>query len=192
MLARSVMLVLLGSVVCLAEEPMPQLPQPDYHRQAGDPDWLATVVQFHGHLGPAIVAGARMGMAGVRAVDAKGYFDVEVTCEGPFVKPPQSCFLDGVQVGTGATLGKRSLRWEKAEAIGVRVKNTRTGKTAEVRPTKALLDLLASFKPRALASETTEDKHGDEQLEAIARKVAAMPDKDAVTIRVTSGNDAPR
>jgi hypothetical protein len=67
--------VLCLSSVTLAEE---QLPRPHYHRQPTDPPWLATVVQFHGHLGPAAVAGTRMGMIGLRAVDAKGYFDVEV------------------------------------------------------------------------------------------------------------------
>lgn len=58
-----------------------RLPEPQYQPQTSDPAWLATVVQFHGHLGPAVVAGARMGMIGLKAVDAKGYFDVEVTCE---------------------------------------------------------------------------------------------------------------
>ncbi len=42
-----------------------------------------------------------MGIIGLRAVEAKGYVDVEVTCEGPFAKPPQACFLDGVQVANG-------------------------------------------------------------------------------------------
>ena len=83
-----------------------RLPQPHYHRQPSDPAWLAAVVQFHGHLGPSVVGGTRMGMIGLRAVAAKGYFDLEVTCEGPLAKPPQSCFLDGVQFATGATLGK--------------------------------------------------------------------------------------
>ena len=41
-----------------------QIPQPEYHRQPDDPEWLAQVVQFHGHLGPAVVAGARMGKGG--------------------------------------------------------------------------------------------------------------------------------
>ena len=88
-----------------------------------------------------------MGMIGLRAVEAKGYFDVEVTCEGPLAKPPQSCFLDGVQVTTGATLGKRNLQWVQADRLTMRIKNTRTGKTAVLRPTPALLELLASFKP---------------------------------------------
>ena len=73
-------------------------------------------------------------MIGLRAVEAKGYFDVEVTCEGPMAKPPQACFLDGVQVATGATMGKRTLHWVQADQILVRVKNTRTGKIVDVRP----------------------------------------------------------
>ena len=46
-----------------------RLPQPDFHRQPSDPAWLATVVQFHGHLGPSVVAGARMGMAAAFSIE---------------------------------------------------------------------------------------------------------------------------
>ena len=155
-----------------------RLPQPHYHPQPSDPAWLASVVQFHGHLGPSVIAGARMGMIGLRAVEAKGYFDVEVTCEGPLAKPPQSCFLDGVQVTTGATLGKRTLQWVQADRLTMRIKNTRTGKTAALSPTPALLELLASFKPHPKAGAG----HDDEQLEAIARKIAAMPEKEVAVI----------
>jgi len=87
MIRLTTLLFLTSSMLALAAD---RLPTPDYHRQAGDPDWLAQVVQFHGHLGPSVVAGARMGMVGLRAVEAKGHFDVEVTCEGPFAKPPYS------------------------------------------------------------------------------------------------------
>ena len=116
-------------------------------------------------------------MIGLRAVEAKGYFDVEVTCEGPLAKPPQSCFLDGVQVTTGATLGKRNLQWVQADRLTMRIKNTQTGKIVVLRPTPALLELLASFKPqpKAGAGHGHED---DDQLEAIARKIAAMPDRE--------------
>ena len=126
-----------------------------------------------------------MGMAGLRAVGAKGYFDVEVICEGPLAKPPQSCFLDGLQMGTGATLGKRSLHWVQADCLVVKVKNVQTGKRAELRPTAALLDLLASFKPRpkVLDQSKADHKAADEHLEAIARKIAALPEKDIATIK---------
>jgi formylmethanofuran dehydrogenase subunit E len=173
------------SMLAFGEEAPARLPEPDYHRLASDPAWLAQVVQFHGHLGPAVVAGARIGMAGLRAVEARGYFDVEVTCEGPLARPPRSCFLDGLQMGTGATMGKRTLHWIEAERIVVRVKNTRTGKTAGLSPTPVLLDLLAAFKPqpRSAASPQADHKAVDEHLEAIARKIAALPEKDLVTIR---------
>ena len=70
-------------------------------------------------------------MAGMREVDAKGYFDVEVVAEGPFAKPPTSCFLDGLQVATGATWGKRNIESieKDTEDFVVRVKNTRTTKS---------------------------------------------------------------
>lgn len=125
------LLVLLGlPTMTIAAEVADQLPQPDYQRQPTDPAWLASVVQFHGHLGPAVVAGARMGMIGLRAVEAKGYFDVEVTCEGPLAKPPQACFLDGVQVATGATMGKRTLkafdRWAQLTSVSSSVYRLRS------------------------------------------------------------------
>jgi formylmethanofuran dehydrogenase subunit E len=163
---------------------MARLPQPEFHRQPSDPEWLVQVVQFHGHLGPFVVAGARMGMAGLRAVKAKGYFDVEVTCEGPFAKPPQGCFLDGVQVATGATLGKRTLQWVQADQIAVRIKNTRTGKTAVVRPTPALLGLLASFKSQPKAGAGHGHKAHDAQLAVIARRIANMPEREVASILV--------
>jgi formylmethanofuran dehydrogenase subunit E len=160
-----------------------RLPTLEYHRQSSDPEWLSLVVQFHGHLGPAVVAGARMGMIGLRAVKARGYFDVEVTCEGPLAKPPQACFLDGIQVATGATMGKRTLTWVQSDRLAVRIKNTRTGQMIELRPAPALMELLASFKSQTRA----EVGHGPgqqdhERLEMIARKIAALPEQEIASL----------
>jgi formylmethanofuran dehydrogenase subunit E len=170
-----------------AAERLDQLPQPEYHRQPTDPAWLATVVQFHGHLGPAVVAGARMGMIGLRAVEAKGYFDVEVTCAGPLAKPPQACFLDGIQVATGATLGKRTLHWVQADRILVRVTNARTGRTAELRPMPALMDLLAAFKSQPKTGAGHGTRADEEQLEALARKIATLPEQDVASVTTAGG-----
>jgi len=182
------MILLCVCGVASADEGLkPQLPQPDYERLDSDPKWLAYAAQFHGHLGPWATAGIRMGMAGVRHVGARGYFDVQVTCEGPCVKPPKSCFLDGLQVATGATLGKRNLSWEEADGIVVRVKNTETSRQAEIRPTAELLELLSSFKPRpksdhAKAADHDKRRDPDHVLEALARKIAAMPDQRILTV----------
>ena len=172
-----------AATLCGAAKPADRLPTPDYERQPSDPAWLAQVVQFHGHLGPAVVAGARIGMAGLREIEAKGYFDVEVVCEGPFAQPPQACFLDGLQVTTGATLGKRTLHWVQADRIAVRMKNTKTGKTAVLRPTPVLVRLLTSFKPepRAASRPGTGRQAADAHLESVARKIASMPEKEIIT-----------
>jgi formylmethanofuran dehydrogenase subunit E len=184
----------LSSLSC-AED---RLPTPNYQKQPSDPAWLAPVVQIHGHLGPSIVVGARMGMIGLRAVDAKGYFDVEVTCEGPLMKPPYSCFLDGMQVATGATMGKRTLFWAQAEKLVVEFKNTKTGKMAEVRPTAALLELFPLPEPEVESEakpKTKPETHPSggppdhEHLEALARKIAAMPDKEIAEVKMVEKKD---
>ena len=76
--------VLLYAPVCtLAEDSSVDLPQPNYTREASDAEWLAHAVHFHGHLGPWATAGLRLGAAGPRVVDAKGYFGVQVVATGP-------------------------------------------------------------------------------------------------------------
>ena len=162
------------TTVCLAQQPLVQLPPPHYHsKKATDPAWLDHMVQLHGHLGPWVVAGARLGMAGARAVDAKGHFDAEVTCEGPFEKPPRSCFLDGVQLGSGATLGKRTIHVVDGKQIVVRVRNRRTNKAVEVRLSRKLIDLLEPKEPA---------DRGEEYYEQMARDIAAMPDEELLTV----------
>jgi formylmethanofuran dehydrogenase subunit E len=130
-------------------------------------------------------------MAGLAAVDPKGYFDIDVQALGPLVKPPRSCFLDGLQVGTGATWGKRNISFTEAEALSVRITNTRTGKTAQLRPTAKLMELLTSFKPQDLSGQADdhddEDDHRDDPLEAIARKIALMPLEELFVIDVAKG-----
>jgi hypothetical protein len=62
--------------------------------------------------------------------------------------------------------------------------NTRTGKTAELLPTPALLDLLASFKAEAKAGAGHGPGGQDhDRLEAIARKIAALPEKEVANVR---------
>jgi formylmethanofuran dehydrogenase subunit E len=68
---------------------------------------IEDLAAFHGHLGPYIVLGYRIGRY------ARQHF-----CSDPFnmsacvhcnAVPPQSCLADGVQIGSGCTLGKRNI-----------------------------------------------------------------------------------
>ena len=203
MLRIAVLCVLcLTTIGCLNQKPLEkspkrhsrqkaagQLPQPHFHPKASDPEWLIPVVQLHGHLGPWVVAGARLGMAGNRALGAKAHFDVEVTCEGPFAKTPQSCFIDGVQLATGATLGKRTIHDVEAEQIVLRLKNTHNGETVEVRPSEKLLGLLTVPPPASAeesgdepADKTAKEDHAPEWVEQRARDIAVMPDEELLIL----------
>ncbi|MGO9112292.1 MAG: formylmethanofuran dehydrogenase subunit E family protein [Thermoguttaceae bacterium] len=199
--------LLLGlAACCSAEEPVVQLPKPKFKLDPSDPAWLGQAVQLHGHLGPWLVAGLRIGASGLRAVGAEGYFDVDITVEGPLAQPPQACFLNGLQVATGATLGKRNLKWVDAPRLAVRVNNVRSGKMVVVRPSSAMMEWIASAKGiplspanpnrsaanpnraaanpnRAAGAPGEEHKAKDpDALDVIARKIAKAPETEILTI----------
>ena len=70
---------------------------------------------FHGHLGPYLVLGYRMGLIALRELDSQGHFGLSAVVYSK-LEPPASCLIDGIQLGSGCTLGKRNI--EIAEAAG--------------------------------------------------------------------------
>lgn len=79
---------------------------------------LDKLADFHGHLGPYVVVGYKM-----------GEFSNDELTSDPFEKdafaktgaePPISCVVDGIQFSSGCTLGKGNIRIEdgkKPEAV---------------------------------------------------------------------------
>lgn len=64
--------------------------------------------EFHGHDGPYMVIGLRMGLTALEILDCKGWFDLK--CEVRLHwNPPDSCVIDGIQSSTGCTMGKRNI-----------------------------------------------------------------------------------
>ncbi|MDO9523733.1 MAG: formylmethanofuran dehydrogenase subunit E family protein [Methanocorpusculum sp.] len=65
------------------------------------------LAKFHGHLGPFIVLGYRMGKFALQYFDNDPFsLFATVYCSGT---TPESCLLDGIQIGSGCTLGKRNI-----------------------------------------------------------------------------------
>jgi formylmethanofuran dehydrogenase subunit E len=73
-----------------------------------------------------------------------GYFDLEVR-PVTIGKPPQDCFVDGIQLGSGATTGKGNLKPQAADVVPYAVFTRKAG--AGVR-----IDLLPGL-PETLARE---------------------------------------
>jgi formylmethanofuran dehydrogenase subunit E len=114
-------------------------------------DILRSLASFHGHLGPYAVIGYRMGRI---ACDRLG--------EDPFEKnvlvstgttPPLSCIIDGIQVGSGCTLGKGNVtvdHKDQAQAVfsnkkGKNVKITLKDIIREEIDTKVNQDNIISY-----------------------------------------------
>ncbi len=100
--------------------------------------------EFHGHLGPWLVVGMRVGQAALERVDARKYFGVRVEVAVP-PAPPVSCLVDGLQLGTGATTGKANLVVSVADSPRVRVTNTETGQSATITFPTGLAARLAAW-----------------------------------------------
>jgi len=87
---------------------------------------------FHGHLGPYVVLGYRMGVEALEALGSEGHFDLTAQVHSPWT-PPASCLIDGVQIGSGCTLGKGNIDVVEAEGPAVAVFTAADGRTVTVR-----------------------------------------------------------
>jgi len=65
---------------------------------------LELIRKFHGHLGPNVIFGYRMG----KLVKSERQKDVhaKVYCGS---EPPMSCLIDGIQLSSGCTMGKNNI-----------------------------------------------------------------------------------
>lgn len=69
---------------------------------------FALGVRFHGHPGPFLALGIRMGLLALRLLGSTGFRGIVAEVETG-TEPPISCLADGVQVSTGCTAGKGNL-----------------------------------------------------------------------------------
>lgn len=73
-----------------------------------DKELIKRTEEFHGHVGPFIVAGLKMGLLAMEKLDAEKYTGMKVVVETG-TTPPISCIVDGIQMSTGCTLGKGNI-----------------------------------------------------------------------------------
>jgi len=103
------------------------------------------IVQFHGHCGPWVALGYRMGRLARDALSSPGYFDLEAEVETS-AEPPHSCLIDGVQLGSGCTPGKANLRTRVGEpATAVFRRRHRPGNGVSIRVRGEFVDGLEAL-----------------------------------------------
>ena len=98
-------------------------------------------VEFHGHGGPFMTVGLRMGLYALEDLDCKGWFDVscKVTLRW---RPPDSCVIDGIQSSTGCTMGKHNI--EVVEGDGISATFTSGGGSVTLTLRKEVIDKVRS------------------------------------------------
>lgn len=130
-------------------------------------DW-ESIRGFHGHLGPWLVIGMKIGWAALEELKARPHFGIEVTAWCPDAPPP-SCMVDGLQWSTGATYGKRNIVLKPSDAFRVQVRNKDTGET-----------IVATLHPQTPANvKQWFDTLGDE---ASSQKVWNTPNDELFTL----------
>jgi formylmethanofuran dehydrogenase subunit E len=95
-------------------------------------DAAALLRTFHGHLGPYVVLGYRMGRIALEELDSTGHFDLSVTVHSE-LSPPRSCLIDGIQLGSGCTLGKRNIEVRETTGPAYATFENERGELATIR-----------------------------------------------------------
>ena len=129
---------------------------------------IRRAVDLHGHLGPYLVFGIRMGLLAKKKLGYESPFDVKVKA---FVglETPVSCMADGLQFGSGATLGKRNIELVEMGDGPPRARFECGGRSIDVALTQTALDLTGDMP----------DRH---HLDDIAMKAAGMSDDELFVV----------
>lgn len=126
---------------------------------------IERAIEFHGHGGPFMVVGLRMGLLALERLGARGWFDISCRARLRW-GPPDSCVVDGIQVSSGCTTGKHNMEVEDAEGIQAEFTREEARLVVSLR-TEALeriRDALSSGQEssiRSLMSELAEAPEGD-------------------------------
>ncbi len=129
-------------------------------------------VEFHGHLGPFLVLGLRMGLVGIRELNAKrGEKKLRVTAKLNY-SIPFSCAVDGLQIATKCTIGNKKLKIMNHSGMATKFE-IEGGKQVTVAVNSALFDRLK----REMPSESVPS----EEVRELARIIASTPEQELFT-----------
>jgi formylmethanofuran dehydrogenase subunit E len=117
-------------------------PRPHFKPRPDDPAWLVEAVRLHGHLGPWLVVGLRIGQRMLADLGSEGFFNIQVQAIGPIAKPPERCLVDGLQFATGATMGKDNIKVRLADRFEFRASSTQTGRDVRYGLRETLLKVI--------------------------------------------------
>jgi len=139
------------------------------HYESGLKTLLQAATDLHGHFGPFLALGVRMGLVGMRELSVR-QGDTRLTSTVMLeYAVPISCILDGIQTSTKCTVGNTRLTWKKSTRIGAIFGLSSSQQRVEVwvRPT-----VVQELK-RELAVQPS-----DEEIRQIGWNIASRSDEE--------------
>ncbi len=127
---------------------------------------------LHGHLGPFLVIGVRIGILvkGISNANTWKSNKLRVTARLPLLTP-FSCILDGIQATTQCTVGNQRLTIENSQSqITVYLKQQNSNNALSVHVNPEILDEIKSGYSEGASNEE------------LAWEIASMPEGDLFTI----------
>jgi formylmethanofuran dehydrogenase subunit E len=134
---------------------------------------LKKAESFHGHLGPFLVIGVRMGLAGLRELKARRnerglHITVMLKYSVPF-----SCIIDGIQVATNCTIGNKKLMLKKSSKLMAKFR-LENGRPITVKVNPVAFNRL---KDKLLAKNIP-----SKEVRNLAKTIASMPEEELFEI----------
>jgi formylmethanofuran dehydrogenase subunit E len=128
---------------------------------------IENAAKLHGHLGPFLVIGVRMGDLAKRnlKVDDESSRRLEVSIKTP-LSTPFSCVIDGIQASTSCTVGNRKLK----------IENSTKEITAHFRLQNSKRTTKVSVNPKIVETLISEMSKGA-NAEQLAAKIAHMQEE---------------
>lgn len=124
---------------------------------------------FHGHLGPFLVIGIKMGLVGLERLQRTKDEPFVVAASLP-LRTPYSCVIDGLQMATKCTIGNRKLSLKDSSRIKAEFKQ-------RDKTQKIIVALNHSILEKLKSQLLSQKKAPDEEVRELAWKVAAIPEE---------------
>jgi formylmethanofuran dehydrogenase subunit E len=116
---------------------------------------IENAAKLHGHLGPFLVIGVRMGELAKRflGADEKNSGMLKASIKTPLFTP-FSCVIDGIQASTSCTVGNRKLKVENsAQKIVARFKLQNSKKMVRISVNPEIAETLISEMSKGASAE---------------------------------------
>lgn len=123
---------------------------------------LLRISAFHGHLGPFVVAGYRMGELANRMMGSDPFDKTAIALMGG--KTPRSCVIDGIQLSSGCTLGKGTIGVIDQGEVACMFLSRTGGRHVRIALKAEVLDRISSTP--------------HEGMEDLARSISTLSDKE--------------